>query len=228
LQISCKLSLAHPVTQSWKHLAPDNIEYYRSSSAHVRTWLLSVLQTKHLAHTHTHGENNLQNNTHTINRRNISPNPSIRSRKNNNKSFLSSYLAFRFSAAPRQHTTSPAPPPPPPPPLLLILLTSDSQTDDHKSKQKQTTTKAKKKREKRHRNQVLPEAVVVGLWPRVAVMVSHETRGKKKSGREKGKRREERRRPYRTTLVLAPRFPFLLYRACANARAWLRVLTGSS
>ncbi len=97
LQISCKLSLAHPVMQSWKHLAPDNIEYYRSSSAHVRTWLLGVRTTKKTTctYTHTHEENNLQNNTHTINRRNISPNPSIRSTKNNNKSFLRSYLAFR-------------------------------------------------------------------------------------------------------------------------------------
>jgi hypothetical protein len=104
-------------------------------------------------------------------------------------------LSFRFTAAPRQHTPSAAPPPPPPPPLLLLLLLlllliSDSQTDDHKTKQKQTTTKAKKKRKKRHRNQVLPESVVVGLRARVAVTVSHETRGKKRvdERREKDER----------------------------------------
>ncbi len=113
LQISCKLSLAHPVTQFWKHLAPDNSEYYHSSSAHVRTWLLGVLQTKRLAHTHTHGENNLQNNTHTINRRNISPTPSIRSQKK--KTTKASWAA-----------TWPSDSPPPPDnthhPLLLLLL----------------------------------------------------------------------------------------------------------
>jgi hypothetical protein len=98
-------------------------------------------------------------------------------------------LSFRFTAAPRQHTPSAAAAAAPPP-LLLLLLISDSQTDDHKTKQKQTTTKAKKKRKKRHRNQVLPESVVVGLRARVAVTVSHETRGKKRvdERREKDER----------------------------------------
>jgi hypothetical protein len=115
LQISCKLSLAHPVTQSWKHLAPDNIEYYRSSSAHVRTWLLGVLQTKQIAHTHTHthGEKNLQNNTHTINRRNISPNPSIRSTKKQQQKLLEQILGLQIHRLNPDNTH---------PPLLLLLF----------------------------------------------------------------------------------------------------------
>jgi hypothetical protein len=56
-----------------------------------------------------------------------------------------------------------------------------------KQNKTQTTTKAKKKRKKRHRNQVLPEAVVVGLRARVAVTVSHETRGGERVEEREGK-----------------------------------------
>jgi hypothetical protein len=133
------------VTQFWKHLAPDNSEYYHSSSAHVRTWLLGILQTKHLAHTHTHTMKTTSKTTHTQLTAGIYPlilqsDP----KKNNNKS---SYLVFRFTAAPRQHTPSPAPPPPPP--LLLLLILSDSQTDDHKTKQKTDQNKSKEETTKK-------------------------------------------------------------------------------